>query len=158
VATAIYPGSFDPIHRGHLDLIGSASRQFDRLYVVVAANPAKRLGLFTVEERVELVRACVAAHSNVIGMAHAGLMVDLAQRLGADVLVRSAGRELRLERSMAAMNAEMGVPTFLMAPSPATRHIASRTIRQWFSARGSQAVDSLVPEPVRQALRQLEIA
>lgn len=101
---AVYGGSFDPVHLGHLAMIEIAARTHDELIVVVLANTAKTSGLFPPGQRVDLIHQTLAHLRNVSVTAYHGLIVDAAQSLDADVLVRSAHKEGRHERSMAAMN------------------------------------------------------
>lgn len=84
---ALYPGSFDPVHNGHLHIIRRAAKLFDRVFVAVAANPEKH-PLFTVGERVELLREALAGIHNVEAISIDGLTVDNAKRLGAGVILR----------------------------------------------------------------------
>ena len=87
MARAIYPGSFDPVTRGHLDIIGRAARVMDEVIIGVLANSAKT-PLFTVEERVEMLRECTAQWPNVQVETFDGLTVEFARRMKADVMVR----------------------------------------------------------------------
>jgi len=87
VARALYPGTFDPITNGHLDIIQRASQLFESVDVVVAFN-ARKSNLFSLEERVEMVRNCVRDIPNVEVLSHAGLMVDCLRQRNAQVLIR----------------------------------------------------------------------
>lgn len=152
---ALYGGSFDPIHLGHLAVIEIAARAHDELVVVVLANPAKPSGLFTPDQRVELLRQSVAHLSNVTVTSYHGLIVDAAEELGAHVLIRSAHKEIRHERSMAAMNATLsGISSsFIVAPA-STASISSSTVRTLARAGRLDQAAGLVPEPVATALRE----
>ncbi len=88
--TAVYPGSFDPITLGHIDIIARAAKCFDRLYVCVMINADKRNPMFTPEERMEFVKKAVARYENVQAEAWSGLLTDYAQQKGATVLVKGA--------------------------------------------------------------------
>jgi pantetheine-phosphate adenylyltransferase len=138
VATALYAGSFDPIHLGHLALMEVAAAHFDRLFVVAAGNPRKQGVLFAIDERRNLIAASTAHLANVAAIAHTGLVVDAAAAIGADVLLRSIGKEHRAEFEMAAMNFDMtGIRTVFLAPPAATAYIASRYVRERFALDGS---------------------
>jgi len=156
VATAIYPGSFDPIHRGHLDLIGSASRQFDRLYVVVAANPAKRLGLFTVEERVELIRQSVNENPRVEVDTFQGLTVEYARRVGAAAMIRGlrAVSDFENEFQMALMNRRLApeIHTVFLMTSFSNVYVSSSLIKEVYRFGGS--VEDVLPPPSARAMRR----
>jgi pantetheine-phosphate adenylyltransferase len=153
MAVALYAGSFDPIHRGHLAVVELASAHFERVVVVVAANPRKRDALFTPEQRRALIEQCVRHLGNVEVITHAGLIVAIAGRVRADFLLRAIGKEQRDEFEMAAMNLQMsGIPTLFVAPPAATAHIASRLVRDRFAAEGVAGIRALVPVPVATAL------
>ena len=106
--TAVYPGSFDPIHCGHVDIARRAARLFDRLIVAVYAYPRKQL-LFSVEERVGLAREALADLDNVEVLAYEGLTAHLARRVGASVIVRGLRvlSDFELEYQMALTNREL---------------------------------------------------
>ena len=90
MTTAIYPGSFDPITLGHIDIIERAAKCFDRLYVCVMVNADKKNPMFTPEERMEFVKKAVEKFDNVQAEAWSGLLTDYAQQKGATVLVKGA--------------------------------------------------------------------
>lgn len=154
VVNAIYAGSFDPLHLGHLGVIEDAAAQVDWLWVVVAGNPAKQDRLLPLDERRLLIDRSTSHLPNVGSLIHGGLIVDIAKQLSADRLVRGAGKEHRLELQMSAMNAALtDIETLFIAPRPATRHISSSSVREIFAARGAEAVADLVPGPVTETLR-----
>lgn len=156
---ALYGGSFDPIHLGHLAMIEIAARTHDELVVVVLANPAKASGLFPPHQRVDLIQQTVTHLGNVTVTAYHGLIVDAAETLDADVLVRSAHKEGRNERSMAAMNAtQTGMPTSFIVPPASTASISSSTVRRLIEAGRLADAAELVPQPAAIALRQLDSA
>jgi pantetheine-phosphate adenylyltransferase len=152
---AAYPGSFDPLHLGHMSVIDRASTDFDEVVVLVLANPAKP-HLLSTAQRVELVSASTAHLGNVRAIGHDGLTVDGARATGAGVLIRNAGKELRLERTMAATNERLsGLPTLLLPPEPTTAAISSTFVRALLAQRRYDDLEPLVPRPVHLALRDL---
>jgi pantetheine-phosphate adenylyltransferase len=153
VTTALYAGSFDPIHLGHLAVIEQSARSFDHVVVAVLANPQKPSGLLTAPERVVLVEASTTHLPNVRCVHFFGLTVDLARREGADVLVRSAHKDVNDERSMAAMNEMLsGIRTFFAAPAPATAAVSSSMVRRLIAAGRVDLATHLVPPAVADAL------
>jgi len=153
VAVALYAGSFDPIHLGHLGVIEHAARTYERVVVAVVANPEKSAGLFRPEERVQLVTEAVAHLPAVRCVRFFGLTVELARREGATVLVRAAHKERDREFSMAAMNKALnGVATVFAPVDPSTRWISASLIRGLVGAGKIPAAQQLVPASVRAAL------
>ncbi|MCI0403388.1 MAG: pantetheine-phosphate adenylyltransferase, partial [Acidobacteria bacterium] len=124
--TAIYPGSFDPVTNGHLDLIERASRLFDHLIVALLTNPEKD-PLFSVDERVEMLREVVAHLPNVEVETFDGLLVDYARRRGARVLLRGirAVSDYEYELQMALMNRQLApeLETVFMLPAEAYSYL-----------------------------------
>lgn len=116
---ALYPGSFDPVHNGHMHLIRRAARLFDRVVVAVASNPDKN-PLFSVPERVELLREALRDAANVEVITFGGLTVDNAKRLGAGVIIRGlrlvSDFESELLLDMHNRRLEPGVETLYMMP------------------------------------------
>jgi len=156
VSIGVYAGSFDPLHYGHVGVIEDASRLLERLYVVVAGNPAKGCGLLSMDERRRLVAASVGHLSNVAAASHAGLIIDFAATVGAEVLIRASGRERDREWVMAQTNAELsGVKTVFVSPRSTTRGISSRWIRETLHSSGPDSVVEFVPVPVAAALAAL---
>ena len=151
---AIYPGSFDPITNGHLDLIQRASRLFDRLIVAVLTNLDKQ-PLFTVEERVAMLRQVTEGMRNVAVETFSGLLVDYAERKGADVIVRGirAFTDYEYELQMALMNHKLApqLETVFLMPAEAYTYVSSRLVKEIFLHRGS--VRDLVPPEVEERLQ-----
>jgi pantetheine-phosphate adenylyltransferase len=152
--TAIYAGSFDPITRGHEDLILRSLEFVDRIIVAVAVNSSKQ-PLFTIEERVALIRAAVGADSRIEVKSFDGLLVDFAAREGASLLIRGlrAVSDFEYEYQMALMNRHLSpkLETVFMVPSLDTTYISASLIRE--IARYGGDVSNLVHPAVADALR-----
>ncbi|MEP6493769.1 MAG: pantetheine-phosphate adenylyltransferase [bacterium] len=150
---AIYAGSFDPITRGHEDLILRSLEFVDRLIVAVATNAAKQ-PLFTVEERVDLIRAATADEPRVDVKSFSGLLVDFAKREGANLLIRGlrAVSDFEYEYQMALMNRHLSpkLETVYMVPSLDTTYISASLVRE--IARYDGDVTGLVHPAVAAAL------
>ena len=151
---AIYPGSFDPITNGHVDIIQRGARLFDELIVAVLINPEKA-PLFTAAERVEMIRALIKDEiSNIRVDTFDGLLVDYARRQKVNVIVRGvrAVSDYEFELQMALMNRrlEPGIETVLMMPSEAYSYVSSRIVREVFRFGGS--VDGLVHPLVKKRM------
>jgi pantetheine-phosphate adenylyltransferase len=153
VTTAIYAGSFDPITRGHEDLIRRSCEFVDHLVVAVATNSSKR-ALFTTDERVELIRLATADNKCVEVTQFEGLLVDFARRVGASLIIRGlrAGSDFEYEFQMALMNRHMsaGLETVFMVPSVETTYISSSVVREVGQYGGN--LDGLVHPAVAKAL------
>jgi len=151
---AIYPGSFDPVTNGHLDLIERASKLFGRLVVTVARN-AEKAPMFTLQERVEMLREVTQPFPNVEVDTFDGLLVDYARRLGARVLVRGirAISDYEYELQMALMNRrlEPQLETVFMLPAVEYSYLSSHLVRELAVLGGS--LSGLVPPAVEQRLR-----
>jgi len=152
---AVYAGSFDPITRGHRDLILRSLSFVDRLVVAVATNISKQ-PLFTVEERVELIRLSVENDPRVEVRSFHGLLVDFARDAGAGMLIRGlrAVGDFEYEFQMALMNRHLApeLETVFMVPSLETSYISASLVREVARFRGD--VDDLVHPAVAAALQQ----
>jgi pantetheine-phosphate adenylyltransferase len=153
--TAVYPGSFDPITNGHIDLIERALCIFDRLIVAVAEQLSKS-PLFTMEERVEMVRETTKEYDRVIVDQISGLTVDYVKAQGASVIVRGlrAISDFEFELQMALMNRKLSseIETVFLMPSIQYSYIRSSLVKEVASLGG--CLEGLVPDPVIQRLRE----
>jgi pantetheine-phosphate adenylyltransferase len=151
---AVYPGTFDPVTNGHLDLTERGRRHFDRVILSVLRHDQKQ-PLFRLDERVEMLRAAVAGWDNVEVGSFDGLLVDYAREVGATIILRGirAVTDLEYEMQMAMMNRRLdeGLETVFLVPSEAYSYVSSRLVREVASLGGS--VEGLVPEAVAQALK-----
>jgi pantetheine-phosphate adenylyltransferase len=150
---AIYPGTFDPITNGHIDLAQRAARIFDRVVVAVAANKGKA-PLFNLEERVALAREALKDLANVEVLSFENLTVDCARASGAAVILRGlrAVSDFEFEFQLAGMNRHLGpeLETMFLTPSDKYAFLSSSVIREIAKLGGD--VSSFVPELVRAAL------
>ena len=152
---AIYPGSFDPLTNGHLDLIERGSKIFDELIVAILRNPEK-LALFSLAERKEMMTVMTERWENVRVDTFDGLMVDYAVRVKASAVLRGirAISDYEYELQMALMNRKLSpnLETVFMIPAEAYSYLSSRLVREIAQLGGN--VDGLVPELVQQRLRE----
>jgi len=153
--TAIYPGSFDPLTNGHLDVIERAAKLFDRVIVAVAKSDSKH-PLFTLEERVKMVRASVRGMKNVSGDSFDGLLVEYVRHCRAQAVVRGlrAVSDFEFEFQLALMNRKLNdqFETIFMMPKDTYTFLSSRIVKE--IARMGGDVAAFVPRHVRQALRK----
>ena len=151
--TAIYAGSFDPITRGHEDLIRRSCEFVDHLVVAVAVNSSKK-ALFTVDERVELIRAATSDNKQIEVTSFEGLLVDFARKVGAKFNIRGlrAVSDFEYEFQMALMNRHMSesFETIFMVPSVETTYISSSVVREVAQHHGN--LNGLVHPAVAEAL------
>lgn len=151
---AVCPGSFDPVTRGHLDIIGRSAQLFDEVVVALLVNVSKQ-GLFTVEERLEMLREVTKEHANVRVESFQGLLVDFCREQGAQVVVKGirAVSDFDYELQMAQMNIGLsGVETLFMPTNPVYSFIASSLVKE--VAKWGGDVSTYVPEVVEQRLAQ----
>lgn len=151
--TAIYPGSFDPVHNGHIDVIERAAKLCDRIIVAVAVNSAKS-GLFSMPERVDLIRQAVPDIKGLEVMSFEGLLVDFARQEKADAVIRGlrAVSDFEYEFQMALMNRSLdeNLETIFLVPSQENIYLSSRIVKEVAHLGGN--IDRFVPPVVREAL------
>ena len=152
---AVYPGSFDPLTNGHVDIITRGARIFDRIIVAILIN-AEKAPLFGMDERLEIAREVFKDFPNVEVDTFDGLLVDYVERRRAQVIVRGlrAVSDFEFEFQMALMNRRLNgkIETVFMMPAEQYSYISSRLIKEVFSLGGQ--VHGLVPDTVEERLRQ----
>ncbi|MCS0636598.1 pantetheine-phosphate adenylyltransferase [Streptomyces sp. LP05-1] len=149
---AVCPGSFDPITNGHLDIIARASRLYDVVHVAVMVNKSKQ-GLFTVEERMELIREATRDHGNVQVESHHGLLVDFCKERDIPAIVKGlrAVSDFDYELQMAQMNMGLsGVETLFVPTNPTYSFLSSSLVKEVAAWGGD--VSHLLPPAVHEAL------
>jgi pantetheine-phosphate adenylyltransferase len=155
---AVYPGSFDPLTNGHVDIIERGARLFDRIIVAILVN-AEKAPMFTMAERVDIARAVFKDHPNVEVDTFDGLLVEYVGRRKANVIVRGlrAVSDFEYEFQMALMNRELAstIETVFMMPDAKYSYISSRLIKEVFALGGK--VHGLVPELVEKRLREKRV-
>jgi pantetheine-phosphate adenylyltransferase len=151
----LYPGSFDPIHNGHLEIVETASRLFDEVIVAAMRNPQKGEPLFSLEERRAMLEETVAHLENVRVTMFSSLVVDLAREVGADFIVKGlrAVSDFESELQMAQMNHKIsGVDTLFIPSASAHSFLASKLIREITRFGGD--ISAMVPPPVAKRLQE----
>ncbi len=150
---AVYPGSFDPITNGHLDILNRMAPSFDRVVMLISSNRSKN-GLFTPEERADLARRSLKDIPGVEVDIHGGLTVDYVKKIGAGVILRGlrAVTDFEYELVMANMNKKLApdIETMIVFASPEFYYISSNTVKE-VALHGGKVSD-LVPSVVEQAL------
>lgn len=154
--SAIYPGSFDPLTNGHLDIVQRASHSFDRVLLAISNNASKN-ATFSIERRVELAQACVSHLDNVEVVSFNILLVDYAKQQGVKTILRGlrATSDFEYEFQLATMNRKLApeLETLLMMTSENGFYISSRLIRE--IARFGGDVSSMVPKVIYDALQTI---
>ena len=151
----LYPGSFDPFHNGHRELVETAAYLFDEVIVATMRNPQKGESLFTLEEREEIISESVAHLPGVQVMHFSKLVVDVAQEIGADFIIKGlrGTTDFDSEMTQAQVNlAVSGVHTLFLPSASANSYIASKYVRD--IARFGGDVSSMVPEGVTRRLKE----
>ncbi|MEO8352708.1 MAG: pantetheine-phosphate adenylyltransferase [Chthoniobacteraceae bacterium] len=152
---AIYPGSFDPVHNGHLDVLRRAAGLFDEVIVAVAFNDQK-MSMFSAAERVSLLEASIVENPNVTVARFNGLLVEFARARGAVAVVRGlrAVSDFEFEFQMALMNRRLArdIETVFLTPIEKFTYLSSRLVKEVAMLGGN--VDSFVPPSVAAALRE----
>ena len=155
MTTAVYPGTFDPVTNGHLDIATRAARLFDKVIIAVYDTPDKNL-LFTIRERMQLARQSVVDLLNVEVQSYTGLTVDFAQRVRAETLVRGLriGADFEGEFEMALMNKNLAPDCELVCLMASLKYqfLSSSLLKE--VARLGGNIGDLVPKPVADALKE----
>lgn len=151
--TALYPGSFDPLTNGHLDIVERATKLFDRVIVAVAISESKK-PLFSVKERLDLVHRAIAPLERTEAVSFGGLLVDFAEEHSVDAIIRGlrAVSDFEFEFQLALMNRKLNkrVETIFMMPRETYTFLSSRLVKEIASLGGN--VEPFVPDHVRSAL------
>jgi pantetheine-phosphate adenylyltransferase len=152
---AVFPGSFDPITNGHLDIVDRGLGIFERVRMAILINPEKQ-PLFSVEERVAIIREAYRANPRVEVDTFSGLLVDYAERVGASVIIRGirAISDFEYEFQMALMNRRLNpqIETVFMMPAESYSYVSSRLVKEVFQLGGR--VSDVVPPVVEKRLRE----
>jgi pantetheine-phosphate adenylyltransferase len=155
VATVLYPGSFDPFHNGHRELVETAAYLFDKVVIAAIRNPQKSAGLFTLAERKQMIRDAMSHLDNVEIVSVSKLVVDVAREVGADFIIKGLRAVSDFENEMAQAQTNLavsGVHTLFLPSASANSYIASKYIRD--IARFGGDVSAMVPEAVALMLKE----
>jgi pantetheine-phosphate adenylyltransferase len=154
MTTAVYPGTFDPVTRGHLDIATRAAKLFDKVVIAVYDTPGKNL-MFTTDERVSLIKDSISDLSNVTVQSYTGLTVNFAREVGAQTLVRGLriGADFEGEFEMALMNQNLAPDCDLVCLMASLKYqfLSSSILKE--VARLGGDIDDLVPKPVIGAMK-----
>ena len=155
--TAIYPGTYDPVTNGHIDVIGRAAAIFDRVVIGVVGNPQHKQPMFTLDERVEFLKEALADKDNVEVDVFSELVVDFAHKWGAKVIVKGLRviSDFEWEFQMNQLNRTLApdIETVYVMASPAVSFVSSSGVKEIAAFGGN--VTELVPEPVARRFQQL---
>jgi pantetheine-phosphate adenylyltransferase len=157
VKTALFPGSFDPFHNGHLEIVEIASKVFDRVVVAPMRNTQKGDPLFNLDERMRMIADSVAHLPNVTLASFSSLVVDLATEVGADVLIKGlrVASDAEAELQQAQMNRRVaGIETVFIPSSSEFSFIASKYVRDFARYGGADRIGATVPAPVLVKLKE----
>lgn len=150
---AIYPGSFDPITNGHLDIIERASKIYEKIIVSVLQNPSKN-PMFTLQERVNLIKDAVKPYENVMVDCFSGLLIDYAKKQNANVIIKGlrAVSDFEYEFQMALMNRKLApdIETIFLMTSSQNSYLSSSIIKE--VAKFGGCIEGLVPEKVKSSI------
>ncbi len=150
---AIYPGTFDPITNGHIDIVTRATQMFDHVILAIAASPSKK-PMFTLEERVALAQQATAHLGNVEVVGFSDLMANFARNQHATVLIRGlrAVADFEYEMQLSQTNSELSpdIKTVFLITKPEYNFISSSTVKEIFLNNGD--ISNFVPEPVKEYL------
>lgn len=155
IRRAVCPGSFDPVTMGHLDIFRRAAKQFDELTVLVTGNPNKQTGLFTIDERIDLMRTATADITNVRVDWWAGLLVDYTTQHEISVIVKGLRSSLDYEYEipMAQMNRNLsGVDTMFLMTDPKYGHVSSTLCKEVIKYGGD--IHDMLPPLVETAIKR----
>lgn len=155
----IYPGSFDPITKGHLDIIERAAKLVPKLVVAVLVNPNKKQGLLSDKERVDLIELATQSIPNIEVVYFSGLLVDLARLYEDAVVIRGirSGKDLEMELDMAQINWQLGkeLETIFLMTAPQYSYVSSSVVRELMAFGGD--IKAYVPESVYDRLEKNHI-
>jgi pantetheine-phosphate adenylyltransferase len=157
VRTALFPGTFDPFHNGHLEIVETAAKLFDHIVVAPMRNPQKGQALFSLEERRDMIAESVAHLPNVTLDSFSSLVVDLARELGVDVIIKGlrVASDAESELQQAQMNkAVSGIETLFIPCSSEYSFIASKYVKEFARFGGADRIGTMVPGPVFTKLKE----
>jgi pantetheine-phosphate adenylyltransferase len=156
MSIAVFPGSFDPITLGHLDIVRRAAQVFDKVYVAILDNPGKEGERFSVEERLELIRDAIADIPNACADSSSGLLVEYCRSVGASVIIRGirSGSDVEYEAMLEAVNTRIApeISTVYLIAKAEHAYISSSLVRQLMDIGIS--IDGLVPNADHIILRR----